>query len=108
MFKNEVIVSKSDKRKALYHINEVNRILEKYPYSSCFANTITDISRAKNFSKEAAEYIASLHTPITEKLSTDCSIELIKLCTMKCERCVCKKCDKRFDCDGGSPLTGCE
>ena len=62
MFKNEVIVSEEDKKEMLYHINEINRILEKYPYSSCFANTVTEISRVKTYSKNAAECIENLYT----------------------------------------------
>lgn len=108
MFENEVIVSEADKKEALYHINEVNKILNKYRYSSCFANNVTTISRAKTYSKNAAEWIGYLHTPITEKYLTDCSIKLKEDCSMDCQSCICKDCDKRFDCDGGSPLTGCD
>ena len=62
MFENEVIISESDKEKALYHIQEVNKILDKYPYSSCFAHTITNISRAKGYSKDAEKWISYLET----------------------------------------------
>ena len=52
MLGNEVIVSEVDKKEALYHINEVNKILRKYPYNSCFANSVTALSRAKTYSKK--------------------------------------------------------
>ena len=48
------------------------------------------------------------NSSITEKHSTDCSAELKKDCLMKCDKCICKECNKRFNCDGGSPLTGCD
>ena len=62
MFKNDVIVSETDKENALYHIREVNKILDKYPYFSCVANTVTTISRAKEFSKDAEKWISYLDT----------------------------------------------
>ena len=107
MLGNEVIVSEVDKKEALYHINEVNKILRKYPYNSCFANSVTALSRAKTYSKKASEWIRYLHTPVTEKYSTDCSIKLKEDCSMDCQNCICKNCDKRHDCDGGSPFFGC-
>lgn len=36
-----------------------------------------------------------------------CSTELKSKCSMNCERCVCRDCNKRFACDGGSPFFGC-
>lgn len=108
MFENEVIVSEVDKKEALYHIQKVNKILDKYPYSSCFANTVTTISRAKGFSKDAEKWIGYLHTPITEQHLSDCCITLKERCSMECDSCICKECDKRFNCDGGNPHTGCD
>lgn len=107
IFENEVIISEVDKNEALYHIRAVNKILNKYPYCSCYANTVTTVSRAKTYSKNAEEWIGYLHTPITEKYLTDCSIKLKEMCLMNCGNCVCRDCDKRFDCDGGNSLTGC-
>lgn len=62
MFENEVIVDKKDKEELCFLINKVDEILGKYPYSSCFANTVTAISRAKISAKEAAENIELLYT----------------------------------------------
>lgn len=108
MFENDVIVSRKDKEDALYHIRKVNKILEKYPYASCSGcYTVTTISRAKSFSGEAEKWIGYLDTPITQRHLTDCSIDLKNDCSMECDRCICKNCDKRFDCDGGNPVTGC-
>ena len=62
MFENEVIVDPKDKEEALTYIKKVNEILDKYPSSSCHAYTVTSISRAKNFSKEAEKWISYLET----------------------------------------------
>ena len=45
------MVGAKDKKDALYHIKRVNEILDKYPFQSCFANTVTTISRAKSYAK---------------------------------------------------------
>ena len=108
MFENDVIVSEVDKKEALYHIREVNKILDKYPYFSCIAPTVTTISRAKGFSKDAEKWISYLDTPIAEKHLSDCCITLKERCSMLCNTYICKECDKRFDCDGGNLYTGCD
>lgn len=38
---------------------------------------------------------------------SECSELLKSKCSINCERCVCRDCDKRFTCDGGNPLMGC-
>ena len=62
MFDNEVLIEKSDKEKIIKLINEINEILEKYPYQNQFnaANTVTVMSRAKTAVKEAKHNIESL------------------------------------------------
>lgn len=45
--------------------------------------------------------------PIIEQREVDCSSELRWNCNMNCEHCICKDCDKRFNCDGGNPVMGC-
>lgn len=62
MFKNEVIVDTKDKEEALTYIEKVNEILDKYPSFSCIAYTVTSISRAKEFSREAEKWIGYLET----------------------------------------------
>ena len=62
----------------------------------------------KGFSQDAEKWIGYLDTPITQGSSLDCSIALKEQCQMKCDECICKECDKRFNCDGGNPLTGCD
>lgn len=62
-FKNEVSVSEDDKKRLVSLIREVNEILEKYPYSSDYSqHTVTSISRAKSYSKEAETWINLLKT----------------------------------------------
>ncbi len=36
-----------------------------------------------------------------------CCADLMKICKHYCEKCPCRDCDKRFDCDGGNPMFGC-
>jgi len=62
MFENEVFVETQDKELLLYHIRKVNDILDKYPYQSKHGYTVTSISRAKNFSQDAEEWIDLLST----------------------------------------------
>lgn len=62
MLKNEVVVEKEDKEKLVALISEMDSILSKYPYMSCFDSTITNISRAKSFTKDAKKWIELLET----------------------------------------------
>lgn len=62
MFENEVVVDKKDKEELCFLINKVDEILGKYPYSSCFANSVTVMSRAKTSVKEAKQNIGYLYT----------------------------------------------
>lgn len=62
MFENEVIVDKKDKEELCFLINKVDEILDKYPYSSCFSNSVTVMSRAKTSVKEAKQNIGYLYT----------------------------------------------
>lgn len=62
MFENEVIVEKDDKEELCLLITRINEILNKYQYSSCFANTVTAMSRAKISAKEAKQNIELLYT----------------------------------------------
>ena len=36
-----------------------------------------------------------------------CSELLKSKCSINCERCICRDCNKRFACDGGSLFFGC-
>ncbi len=101
------MVGAKDKKDALYHIKRVNEILDKYPFQSCFANTVTTISRAKSYAKDAEEWISYLHTHITENQLLDCNIKLQKDCNRDCKSCICRDCEDRFECDGGNPVMGC-
>ena len=62
MFDNEVLILKEDKEELLYHIQNVNKILSRYPYQSCDGNTATNMSRAKSASNNAELWINSLYT----------------------------------------------
>jgi hypothetical protein len=62
MFKNEVIISETDKEQALYHIKKVNEILKKYPYENWHEYTVTNMTRAKHASLEAEKWIEYLYT----------------------------------------------
>ena len=57
MFKNEVLVDKTDKERLVTLLREANAILEKYPHSSdCSCHTITTMSRTKGFAKDAEKW----------------------------------------------------
>ena len=64
MFDNEVFIKKEDKAILLKNIEEINKILNKYPYykDGTHYHTVTAISRAKNFSKDAEQWIRLLST----------------------------------------------
>lgn len=66
MFENEVIISETDKDTILYHIKQVNEILNKYPYQSnnhgCCGNISTNMSRAKTAAQNAEKWIENLYT----------------------------------------------
>lgn len=73
MFRNEVIVSEEDKQKVVELLTEVNKILEPYPYFNPeYAGdyTVTTISRAKGFAKDALKWCSYLHTASEEGLDT--------------------------------------
>lgn len=62
-FKNEVFISNDDKQRLVSLINEINEILEKYPYSSDYTHhTVTTMSMAKSHSKDAETWIKLLKT----------------------------------------------
>lgn len=62
MFRNEVIVTEEDKAAALYHIQQVNAILGKYPNQVSFAETITNMRSAKTMAQNAERWISRLYT----------------------------------------------
>lgn len=43
-----------------------------------------------------------------QNLNTGCNEKLTKDCKMDCKMCPCESCDKRFYCDGGNPMFGCD
>ena len=54
MFSNEVLVEKSDKERLVELLKEANTILNKYPNETYDgSHTVTSMSRAKLFTKEA-------------------------------------------------------
>lgn len=62
MFSNEVLVEKSDKERLVELLREANTILNKYPYETYDgSHTVTTMSRAKSFTKEAEEWCSYLH-----------------------------------------------
>ena len=61
MFKNEVTVSLDDKREMMAHIEQVKSILDKYPWFSCDANTVSVMQRAKGAVADAAQWIGCLY-----------------------------------------------
>ena len=64
MFDNDVIVNPFDKAKLMELMSEVNHILDKYPHfkEGTDFHTVTAISRAKGFARDAAQWISYLHT----------------------------------------------
>jgi hypothetical protein len=62
MFSNEVLVEKSDKERRVALLREANTILDKYPYEIYDgSHTVTTMSRAKNFAKDAEKWCGYLH-----------------------------------------------
>ena len=62
MLRGEVICNKEDKEKLLYLINEIKKILDKYPYSSDYSvHTVTGMCRAKNSCSELQRDIETLY-----------------------------------------------
>lgn len=62
MFSNEVLVEKSDKERLVELLREANTILNKYPYETYDgSHTVTIMSRAKSFTKEAEEWCSYLY-----------------------------------------------
>lgn len=63
MFSNEVLIEKSDKDRLIELLEEVNDILGKYPYETYNgSHTVTNISRAKTFAKDAQQWCSYLYT----------------------------------------------
>lgn len=62
MFDNEVLILKEDKEELLYHIQNINKILNRYPYQACNGHTVTNMSRAKNAAQDTELWINSLYT----------------------------------------------
>lgn len=62
MFKNEVIVSEKDKSDMMVYLQRTKDILDKYPYFSCSANTVTIMQRAKCSLLETRKWIGYLYT----------------------------------------------
>ena len=62
MFSNEVLVEKSDKERLVELLREANAILNKYPYeTNDGSHTVTTMSRAKFFTKDAEKWCGYLH-----------------------------------------------
>lgn len=61
MFENEVLISKEDKDEITKDIEHIKKILDKYPYSSCFSNSVSTMARAKCYVDQASEWIRYLH-----------------------------------------------
>lgn len=62
MFSNEVLIEKNDKERLVGLLTEANAILEKYPYETYDgSHTITTMSRAKSYVKNAKEWCGYLH-----------------------------------------------
>lgn len=63
MFSNEVLVEKTDKDRLIELLSEVNGILEKYQFETYDgSHTVTNISRAKTFAKDALQWCGYLYT----------------------------------------------
>ena len=62
MFSNEVLVEKPDKERLVELLREANTILDKYPYEIFDgSHTVTTMSRAKSFTKDAEKWCGYLH-----------------------------------------------
>ena len=62
MFSNEVLVEKSDKERLVELFREANTILNKYLYEIYNdSHTVTAMSRAKSFTKEAEKWCNYLY-----------------------------------------------
>lgn len=62
MFSNEVLVEKSDKERLVELLREADTILNKYPYEIYDgSDTVTTMSRAKSFTKDAKKWCGYLH-----------------------------------------------
>ena len=63
MFTNEPLIEKADKERLVELLKEANAILEKYPYETYDgSHTVTTMSRAKSFVKDAEKWCGYLHT----------------------------------------------
>ena len=61
MRSSTVYVTKEDKEELVKHINAINEILNKYPYSNDHSDYfITTMSRAKTLSRDALKWIGYL------------------------------------------------
>lgn len=61
MRSSTVYVTKEDKEELVKHINAINEILNKYPYSNDHSDHfVTTMSMAKNLSKDALKWIGYL------------------------------------------------
>lgn len=65
MFSNEVLIEKNDKERLVELLTEANAILEKYPYETYDgSHTVTTMSRAKSYVKNAKEWCSYLHIKV--------------------------------------------
>ena len=56
-----VYITKEEKEELVKHIEVINNILDKYPYSNDYSDHfVTTMSRAKSFSKDAQKWIEYL------------------------------------------------
>ena len=61
MRSSTVYVTKEDKEELVKHINAINEILNKYPYSNDHSDHfVTTMSRAKTLSRDALKWIGYL------------------------------------------------
>ena len=61
MKSSTVYVTREDKEKLIKHINAINKILNKYPYSNNHLDPfITTMSRVKTLSRDAQQWIECL------------------------------------------------
>ena len=59
---SESIISETDKKDALYHIQKVNAIFSKYGYFSCYSYSAEILTDAMRFCECAESRISSLRT----------------------------------------------
>lgn len=65
MFSNEVLIEKNDKERLVELLTEANAILEKYPYETYDGSyTVTNMSRAKSYVKNAKEWCNYLYIKV--------------------------------------------